>query len=133
MARELTPDAVMAAVERIMGGAFVWGVSDCCAAPCAVFDDLHGVDPMAHLRGVYAGQASARRLIREAGGMQAFADSLARAALLLRSPGVCGDIGLVRNGRGHSAAICVQPGAWAAKSEMGFVMVSTAEVAWCAR
>jgi hypothetical protein len=123
-------DAVMASVERRMGGSFEWGVADCCAGPCAVFADLTGVDPMARLRGEYTGRAGTLTVIRGAGGLWRLAHRLAREAGLRAVPEARpGDIGLVRNGFGHSLAICIGPG-WAAKASPGFTILPKAEVAW---
>lgn len=121
---------VMAAVERRMGGALEWGVSDCTASACSVFADLHGIDPLAPLRGSYNGPVSAGRIIRAAGGMEALADDLARQAGLVRCCEVPGSIGLVRDGTALVAAICVARGVWAVKAQLGFGILKKVMVAW---
>ncbi|WP_397544909.1 DUF6950 family protein [Roseicitreum antarcticum] len=51
----------MDAVLTHMRGPFVWGASDCCTSASDVFQALHGVDPMAPLRGQYTTEAGAWR------------------------------------------------------------------------
>jgi hypothetical protein len=128
VARELTPDAVMASVERRMGGAFVWGICDCTRAAGAVFADLHGFDPTADLAGRYDDARSAARLAR--GGLAAAAQVLADRHGLRPVDAQPGAIGIVQHGGRQAAAICVAPGHWAVKSEQGFGIVAEAVSAW---
>ena len=129
MAGKLTPDDVMAAVEEHMGGPFVWGLSDCCSAPCAAFAALHVIDPMERVRGTYDDRTGARRLIQRMGGLRIFAHRLAHDAGL-RSGGGLGAIGLIPNGKGFSLAIGLGD-LWAAKADAGFSFVTEVEAAWC--
>lgn len=129
MAGKLTPDDVMAAVEEHMGGPFVWGRADCCSAPCAAFAALHGIDPMARVRGTYDSRSGAWRLIRTMGGLQTFAPRLARDAGLRAVPSGIGVIGLIPNGTGFSLAIGLGT-CWAAKAVAGFHIVQEVEAAW---
>lgn len=133
MARELTPEAAFEAVTEHMGGPFEWGRADCCSGPCNAFRALTGVDALGRLRGAYDGQAGAMRQIRLAGGLWRLARELAgEAGLEAVAPEAApvGAIGLVRNGFGHSLALCIGAGTWAAKSKTGFVIVTKAEAAW---
>lgn len=135
MARELTPEAVAAEVDRIMSARWRWGVADCCTAACDVFQALHGIDPMAEVRGRYDDAVSAARLIREWGGFRPMADAFARAASLTVSDGQPGDIGISAPGNaggpdGRAMLICIRPGAWAGKSELGYVILPNAERCW---
>ncbi|MEH7827101.1 DUF6950 family protein [Gemmobacter denitrificans] len=130
MAGILTPAQVFEACDRIMAGPLVWGLSDCTAAACDVFADLHGIDPMAPLRGAYAGPGAARRIIRQAGGMLALGQALAARAGLVECHAVPGAIGILPNARRHVAAICIEPGKWAAKTADGFAVTDGALTAW---
>ena len=76
MALELTGDKVLRLSMRIMGRSWVWGEADCCTAACDVFQALHGVDPMASLRGVYRTKIGAQRAIVARGGWMAMAEAL---------------------------------------------------------
>ena len=126
----ISPEAVMASVERRMGGAWIWGAADCCTSASAVFADLHGIDVMSSLRGRYHGPLGAARLIKSQGGMQAMGQQMAETHGLRITSGRCGDIGLVLGGAEMAAAICVQPGIWAGKALEGFMIVKTAVASW---
>lgn len=131
----LTPSAVMAEVDRVMSARWQWGSSDCCAAACDVFHALWGIDPMAELRGGYHDAISAYRIIRDWGGFPEMADAFARTACLTVSNGQTGDIGLSRPGDaggpdGRAMLICIEPGAWAGKSELGYTVLNSAERCW---
>lgn len=139
MARDLTPEAVMAAVEQTMAAHWAWGRADCCTAACDVFAALQGRDPMAGLRGQYATAGQAARLIRRWGGFEAMAAALAEAAGLGACPTISqarpGAIGLSLPGAARGPArrallICIQPGAWAGKTLDGFAVLPTAERCW---
>ena len=67
-------------VDRIYAGPIVWGSSDCCTRACDVFAALHGVDPMAPLRGRYSSAAEALHMIRARGGWLRMCNDLADAA-----------------------------------------------------
>lgn len=135
MAGVVTPVAVMAEVERVMSAPWSWGTADCCTAACDVFAALHGIDPMAPLRGRYDDAVSAARLIRDWGGFAALAESFARASCLATGSGQPGEIGLSAPGDaggpdGRAMLICVQPGAWAGKSDLGYTILPNAERCW---
>lgn len=133
---DITPSAVMAEVDRVMSVRWRWGSADCCTAACDVFAALHGRDPMAAVRGSYGGAVSAARLIRTWGGFPEMAEALARAARLVQSNGRPGAIGLSAPGDaggpdGRAMLICIEPGAWAGKSELGYTILPNAERCWC--
>ena len=131
----ILPDAVMAAVETVMSLRWKWGERDCCASACTVFFLLHGIDPMKPVRGKYSDAISAYRLIRDWGGFPAMAESLAQGAKLQIGQGKPGEIGLSGPGMaggpdGRALLICIQPGQWAGKSEMGYTILPGAERCW---
>lgn len=119
---------------EVMDGPFVWGRSDCCTAACDVFAGLHGVDPMAPLRGRYASRFSALRLIRDWGGWLTMADRLAALAGLVAvdefTPAKAGDLGLARVGGDLALVIGIENGLWAGKGEHGVVAVREVMRAW---
>ncbi|MFB9223251.1 DUF6950 family protein [Paracoccus cavernae] len=128
MARAMTPDQVFAAVERVMARPFAWGPCDCSSAACDVFAALWGFDPMARVRG-YQGERGALRLMRESGGMNGLAATLAAEAGL-RDGHAAGGLALVGIEGRASLAICIHPGLWAGKSLRGFALVQAAEQGW---
>lgn len=142
MARELTPEAVLAEVDRIMSEPWSWGLSDCSASACDVFAALHGVDPLAPVRGSYGSPIGAIRLIQRWGGFAEMANALAVSAGLQIGQGAPGEIGLSMPGaaswpdgaaRGlenRCLLICVQPGHWAGKTMTGYAIISNAERCW---
>ena len=135
MARELTPDTVMETVERIMSVRSDWGATDCCLTACDVFAELHGIDPMAPVRGAYADVIGAARLLRTYGGFVSMAEALMGAAGLTVSDGRTGEIGLSSAGVGQGPErrcllICVEPGVWVGKTELGYGIVRNAERCW---
>lgn len=127
---------VLRVVDLIMGQPLIWGASDCCTAACDVFLALHGVDPMAPLRGAYTTGSGAWRAIQSYGGHVAMTEALAAAAgLVPASDGEPGLIGLSHEGAavglgGRALLICIQPGEWACKTGNGFGLVGSAERAW---
>ena len=129
MARAVTPERVMAEVERIMAQPFAWGPCDCCSAACDVFAALWGVDPMAPVRG-YSGALSAHRLMARHGGLGGLADVLARCAGLCDGHRTGGLALSCFPGRRQSLLICIQPGLWAGKSPRGIAMVRAAAKGW---
>lgn len=131
----MTPAQVVAEVERVMAARWKWGRADCCTSACDVFAALHGIDPMAPLRGRYASAVGAWRIIREWGGFPAMAEALARGAGLTVGRGLPGEIGLSAPGHaggpdGRALLVCVRPGQWAGKSEGGFTILPGAERCW---
>lgn len=120
---------VIALVDRIYLRPFEWGVSDCCTRACDVFAALHGVDPMAPLRGRYKTRLGALRLIRRMGGWQAMTEALAAQAGLVPGGAAQGDLGLVETGRGPGLAVRALHG-WAAPLDNGVVILPRALASW---
>lgn len=120
----------MAEVEDVMSRPFEWGPCDCASAACAVFARLWGIDLLAPWRG-YAGMRPALRLIRQEGGAEALATTMAVRAGL-RPGHATGGIALsMADPRGQqSLLICIQPGLWAGKSIRGFAMLRAADRGW---
>jgi hypothetical protein len=120
----------MAAAMDIMDRPFAWGCADCCTAACDVLAALFGVDPMARYRGRYSNRREAMAIIAAAGGWLPFAECAAEAAgLAPADDSHPGDIGVTAGPR-RSLAVCVAPGAWAAKSPLGLALVAKVERAW---
>lgn len=124
----MTPERVLAAVDRIMSRPFEWGPSDCCSAACDVFAALWGFDPMAPLRD-YTGARGAALMLARGGGLRPLADRVLTDAGLV--PGHApGGLGLALFGGRASLLVCVKPGLWAGKSLRGFALVRAAEMGW---
>ena len=121
--------SVVELVDRIYRGPVVWGVSDCCTRACDVFAALHGVDPMAPLRGQYGSQAEALALIRARGGWRRMCNDLADVAGLVRGRGDVGALALVRWSGSIALAVGVR-GGWAAPDGSGSVIVPSAIERW---
>jgi len=111
----------------VMGRPFAWGDCDCGTAACDVFAALHGVDPMAPIRGTYATEAEARALIASAGGWQAFVAGLCARAGLRPGTGAAGELGVTAD----SCVIGAAPGVWLGKGRWGMVTVRDVEASWC--
>ena len=109
---------VMAVCLDVMDRPWCWGAADCCTAACDVFLRLHGIDPMAPLRGRYDSRVGALRAIALEGGWKKMAQGLADRAGLVASDGRAGDIGLIRVGDTLALGICTEFG-WVGKSEQG--------------
>lgn len=119
----VTEDMVAEAVDAVMHGPWVWGSADCCTAACDVFRRLHGIDPMAPLRGCYATEAEAVALIRSYGGWRRMFAELRDLAGLRPGVGAAGEIGLVREGQ-YSLAIGIGGGMWAGRIDGGYSTTS---------
>lgn len=126
MARELDP---MAVALEVMDRPWQWGVADCCTAACDVFHRLHGIDPMAPLRGTYSSRLGAVRAIRARGGWLSMAEGLAAEAGLVVSDGAPGEIGLTKWHGGAALVVHVGSG-WAGKTERGMQTVETVVRCW---
>lgn len=134
MAAVVTSKAVLVVVEDVMLRPWAWGVADCCAAACDVIARLHGVDPMAPLRGAYASGPNALQVIEDQGGMVGMVRRLAGAAGFVQMPvgqARPGDLGLTRSRpEGRALCVCVGPDAWAAKTLRGYALLDAADFAW---
>ncbi|MCA2014376.1 hypothetical protein LCM17_22995 [Cereibacter sphaeroides] len=115
----MTEGVVAEAVDAVMHGPWVWGAADCCTSACDVFQRLHGIDPMAPLRGRYASEAEALALVRSFGGWRRMFRTLAAAAGLKPGVGAPGEVGLVRE-TGYSLAIGIGGGMWAGRIDGGY-------------
>jgi hypothetical protein len=67
--------------------------------------------------------------------MVSMGEQLSRIAGLVVGDGLPGEIGISRRGaaeglEGRAALICIQPGAWAAKTPGGFAVLPNAERSW---
>lgn len=115
----------------MMAGPFVWGRSDCCTSACDIYARLHGIDPMAPLRGRYSTARGAYRLIKAYGGwLPMFRELAAQADLTLTFDWGVGRLGLARVGEDFALVIGIEDGLWAGKVDGGMQAVSEA-VAIC--
>ncbi|AGT07910.1 DUF6950 family protein [Paracoccus aminophilus] len=129
MACAVTPDRVMAEVERVMSRPFEWGPRDCCSAACDVFAALWGFDPMARFRG-YRGARDALRLMADGGGLPKLCAQVSRETGLIEGHAP-GGFGLTAIEGLPSLLICITPGTWAGKTLRGFALVRSADKGWC--
>lgn len=133
MARELT---ARAAAEAAMLRPWAWGEADCCTAACSAFAALHGVDPMAPLRGRYADEAGARAAVAARGGWDVMTAGLAQAAGLTEiapEAAPAGAIGLAVRAGERSLVLAVGDGLWAGKTLRGLALFRDGVVrAWVA-
>ena len=113
----------MAHVLEVYDSPFEWGVSDCCTSACDVFQRLHGVDPMAPLRGRYSSRDEALALIRARGGWRRMFAALADVAELSGGEGAEGEIALVKAEAGFTLAVGTGNNWWAIKMDSGFKTV----------
>ena len=122
----------MAIVAEVMSDPWRWGERDCCAAACEAYRRLHGVDPMADMRGIAATREEADRIVCAYGGMEAMAArKLTEAGLVETVDPRPGDLGLSHDRpEGRALCICVEPGRWAAKTARGYAILGAAERAW---
>ena len=125
---------VLAVALEVMDRPWCWGEADCCTAACDVFARLHGVDPMAPLRGRYHSGARAARLIAQWGGWLAMGDGLAERAGLVRvACGQPGDIGIIRDAQGALALGIRTERGWAGKTRQGMALGHMEMRAWTCR
>lgn len=114
----------------VMAGPFVWGRSDCCTCACDVFASLHGIDPMAPLRGQYRSMIAAYRLIRSYGGWVPMFAELARVSGLQAADGhAVGRLGLAWLGHDYALAIAIEDGLWAGKVDGGMAAIGSEAIA----
>lgn len=130
----MAPELIIAAVERHMGQRLAWGESDCCVSARNVFRDLHGIDLMPSSID-YDSATGAMRVIAKHGGFTKMASALANEAGLREGLGVPGEIGISHHGatdgvEGRALLICIEPGAWAGKTEYGYAILPSAERSW---
>jgi hypothetical protein len=119
---------LQALVARRLTAPFVWGSNDCGLFAADNKLALTGVDPAADLRGRYASEREARRLLRPLGG-------LVRVACARFGPEVPpelaqrGDVGLCVNERRVLLAVC-NGDHWLAPAAHGLVPLERAQRAW---
>jgi hypothetical protein len=121
---------VTAVCMDVMDRPWQWGAADCCTAACDVFAVLHGVDPMAPLRGRYSSRKGALRQVARHGGWHAMAEELAARAGLVPSDGQPGDIALIMTGDTPALGICIEGRVFAGKSQMGMATVPDCVRCW---
>ena len=126
---------VLAIAVEVMDREWEWGSADCCTAACDVFRRLHGIDPMASLRGRYDSALSAARIVTINGGFPALAGRLALRARLRPGSGAPGEIGLTHEGAaqgfgGRALAISLGGGVYAGKTHQGLFIFEGAQRTW---
>jgi hypothetical protein len=112
---------VMEVALDVMDRPWEWGEADCCTSACEVFLRIHGVDPMAHLRGTYKTKTGAMRMIASFGGFVPMVRALAAKAGLVESAAVPGAIGATQD----SLVICARPCVWLGKTPHGLAATAT--------
>ena len=134
MAGVVSAQTALAAALAVMDRPWKWGTSDCSTAACEAFALVHGVDPMAGLRGTYTDATGAAAVVAERGGWEALCEALAasaglRAVAPLEAP--AGALGLAVWAGRHSLVFCVGS-SWAGKSLRGMALISATGVgrAW---
>lgn len=128
------PTRLNQAIQAARWRPFVWGEHDCCLFAANVVRAMTGNDPAADLRGRYRSRSGAGRLIKDAGGLDALVDRMARAAGLSPIPVAYahrGDPVLVETEGGPALGICCGPRIACATHE-GLVFVDRARAlkAW---
>jgi hypothetical protein len=73
------PERLHAYLEGAARRSFAWGLHDCCTFACGAVQAMTGVDPMVELRGTYASKREALCRLRDTGGLDALAGSIAAA------------------------------------------------------
>ena len=124
----MTPQNVLNTVVDVMGGRD-WGPVGCSHAAAEVFRRLWGCDLLMHAGCDDDPVRAAAALRRSGQSLPILAQRVARRNLLtLYGCPHSGAIGLIRTMRpdfgGVAAAICVQPGQWAAVAPGGFAITT---------
>lgn len=117
-------------IEARRERAFSWGDSDCCLFVCDGVEVMTGADPAARWRGLYTTEKSARRLIRDNGGVAGLA-TLAFGGPVVAPLAGRGDVVLIDTPGGDALALCVGS-VIAAQGEIGleFHPMAAAKAAW---
>jgi len=110
-----------------MRGDFEWVQSDCGASAGRAFEALHGVDPIASIRGTYSGPLALVRMCRAHGGAEQFAAATLEGEGLVPVPVAemdAGDMALVPASRplGAALGLAVAPGVVAVKGRRGMTI-----------
>lgn len=117
-------------IEARRERAFSWGDSDCCLFVCDAIEAMTGTDPGVRWRGLYASEKSARRVLRDNGGVDGIATLVLGPAM--PSPlAARGDVVLIDTPTGEALAVCLG-GQIAAQGQAGieFHQMTAAKAAW---
>lgn len=138
MARTVvTGSEVLRQAGYVMDARFIWSKRDCCTAACDLFYRLHGLDPMASLRGAYTTRREAEAIISQSGGLVRLARGLAAKSGLQAIPPDAaepGDIGVIDNAELRALVISIGYGAWVGKAPRGrAIVLEGIEGAWCVK
>lgn len=111
---------------------FDWLACNCGFWVCDWIELVRGVDPVADFRRRFKTAAWFRRMVKAAGGNEAFSRGVAeRAGLVETDKPKRGDVGLISTAAGATMAIYVGGGRWAAKSPRGVAIAAFPPVvAW---
>lgn len=95
---------LQALIDSRLHAPFEWGRHDCCLFVCDAIEAMTGHDPAKDLRG-YSDERGAARILRDAGGVAAYADARAGPEV---APSIAqiGDVGLVITDGRESLALC---------------------------
>jgi hypothetical protein len=131
----MTPDHVLAMVERVMYRPWDWSRDWHCLGDAAdVFLGLWGLDPMAGLRGKATSLCRALQIVRGAGGMACLLEREFAATGLVQGRAVPGSICVAPTTSSpfgdFAAAICIMPGVVAGKTNGGFEIMQTDVTGW---
>lgn len=124
--------ALAALVHSRLAAPFAWGAHDCALFAADAVQAQTGTDPAAGLRGTYATQAGAARVIKKRGGLQAIATAALGAPLPSPLLARAGDVGLVTTHDGTQALAVCHGAYWLAPGPEGLcpVTLRSATVAW---
>lgn len=132
--------SVFEAVDARMGGPFKWSDEDCFTSCANVFNDLFDIDLASEVRGNYASEDGAHRILSQYGGsLSVFLEvQAARRGLTMvegHHPAPVGAIGITPKEFGiglDGRCVClhVANGLWATKSLRGFNLSAKAEKFW---
>lgn len=128
------PAKLAAHLDTVKALPFAWVSNDCCTFAAGAVLAITGLDPMAPLRGKYATQAGAKRLIARAGGLQALVCRYLGEPLQTRAMAGRGDVVLyemLEPYGPHALGICVGS-MIAAPGPAGTVLlpITVASAAW---
>lgn len=118
-----------ALVAQRMRTPFAWGSHDCCLFAADAVLASTGVDHASDLRGTYDDAASALRVLRAAGGLDAVAARAGEPVPPLMAQ--IGDVGVVATEGRESLAVCVGS-VWLAPAAAGLAALplESARAAW---
>lgn len=121
-------------LEKSRKKPFEWGGNDCVLFSADVIQAMTGADPIPELRGKWTSKATARRVLKKHGGLEATAEKVANENGWRRVPNMLaqrGDLLLMQGKNGPLLAICVGASAIApGESGMVTLPVGQAIKAW---